>query len=235
MLLTMEKTINSFVSWSGGKDSTLALHYTLKENQYKPQFLFVTINKETQRVSMHGVRKELITRQGLSIGIHTRKLYLSESGSAELYEKMMESEMKLMQQRNINTAIFGDIFLEDLKNYREQQLNKIKMNAVFPLWKKNTLDLYKELVQLGYKAKIVSVNLKYLGKEFLGKDLSLELMNEFPKNVDVCGENGEYHTFVYDGKIFKSPIPFQCGEIVEKNYIHNGETFPYAFIDLILN
>lgn len=98
--------------------------------------------------------------------------------------------------------------------------------------KKNTLELYKEFVQLGYKAKIVSVNLKKLGKEFLGKDLSLELLNEFPKDIDVCGENGEYHTFVYDGEIFQYPIQFEVGEIVEKNYVHNGEEFPYAFLDL---
>ncbi|MEW6773436.1 MAG: diphthine--ammonia ligase [Bacteroidota bacterium] len=227
----MEKT-KAFVSWSGGKDSTLALHYVLKNNLYQVEFLFVTINKNTQRVSMHGVRKELITRQGLSIGIHTRKLYLPESSYNEVYEKMMESEMKLMQQRNIHTAIFGDIFLEDLKTYRENQLQKIGMKAEFPLWKKDTRTLYKEFVELGYKAIIVSVNLKKLSKDFLGKELTMDLLNEFPADVDVCGENGEYHTFVYDGDIFHQPVKFEKGEVVEKSYTHNGEVFPYAFLDL---
>lgn len=230
----MEELPKAFVSWSGGKDSTLALHDVLKNNLYKVEFLFVTINKETQRVSMHGVRKELITRQGLSIGIHTRKMYLPESTSMEWYEKMMETEMLLMKQRGIHTAVFGDIFLEDLKTYREKQLSKINMQAAFPLWKQSTLELYKRFVSLGYKAKIVSVNLKKLSKDFLGKDLSLELLNEFPEDVDVCGENGEFHTFVYDGEIFKTPLKFKHGDVVEKNYTHNGENFPYAFLDLIL-
>jgi len=228
----MSEQAKAFLSFSGGKDSTLALHYILKEQKYKVEFLFVTINKAHQRVNMHGVRKELITRQGMSIGIHTRKLYLPDNVSMEMYNKMMEHEMLLMKQRGIHTAIFGDIFLEDLKEYREKQLQQIGMQSIFPLWKKNTLELYTEFVQLGYKAKIVSVNLKKLGKEFLGKDLSLELLNEFPKDVDVCGENGEYHTFVYDGEIFQYPIQFEVGEIVEKNYVHNGEEFPYAFLDL---
>ncbi|GAB4201251.1 MAG: diphthine--ammonia ligase [Bacteroidia bacterium] len=224
----------AFVSWSGGKDSTLALHHILKQNTFKVEFLFVTVNKETQRVSMHGVRKELITRQGLSIGIHTRKMYLPSSTDNTMYEQMMKQEMLLMQQRGINNAVFGDIFLEDLKKYREEKLSEINMQAHFPLWKKNTAELYKEFVTLGYKAKIVSVDLSKLSKDFLGKDLSMELLNEFPKDVDVCGENGEYHTFVYDGDIFQYPIKFELGEMVEKTYTHNGKEFPYAFIDLRL-
>lgn len=228
----MKTLPKAFISWSGGKDSTLALHYVLNEQRFKVEFLFVSIHKESQRVSMHGVRKELITRQGLSIGIHTRKMYLSESSDTTWYEKMMESEMKLMQQRAINTAIFGDIYLEDLKKYRETQLAKIKMNSYFPLWGKKTLDLYKEFVTLGYKAKIVSVNLRKLDKNFLGKDLTIELLDQLPEDVDVCGENGEFHTFVYDGPIFRTPVKFELGEMVEKSYTHNGEIFPYAFIDL---
>ncbi|GIV26855.1 MAG: hypothetical protein KatS3mg027_0669 [Bacteroidia bacterium] len=220
------------VSFSGGKDSTLALHYALRELNYTVEFLFVTINKTYQRVNMHGIPKELITRQGLSIGIHTRKLYLPDNVSMDMYSKMMDAEMKLMKQRGIETVIFGDIFLEDLRKYREDQLNTVGLKAEFPLWQKNTKDLFKEFVELGYKAKIVSVNLQKLSKEFLGKDLSLKLLNEFPESVDVCGENGEYHTFVYDGPIFNYPVKFEVGEIVEKSYTHNGEEFPYGFLDL---
>ncbi|HPQ07611.1 MAG TPA: diphthine--ammonia ligase [Bacteroidia bacterium] len=230
----MSSKTKALISWSGGKDSTFALHKILKENKYQPEFLFVTINKNQQRVSMHGVRKELITRQGLSIGIHTRKLYLPENVSMEMYNKMMEAEMKLMKQRGVDRVIFGDIFLEDLKKYREEQLQKIDLKAEFPLWGKDTKELYKEFVEAGYKVKIVSVNLKRLSKDFLGKDLSLELLNEFPEEVDVCGENGEYHTFVYDGEIFNYPIEFEVGEVVEKSYQHNGEEYPYAFLDLKL-
>ncbi len=230
----MQNITKVAVSWSGGKDSTLALHRILKDKNYKVEFLFVTINKLYQRVSMHGVKKELITRQGMSIGIHTRKLYLPENVSMEMYAKMMSAEMQLMKQRNIHTIIFGDIFLNDLKQYREQQLQTLGMSAHFPLWKENSIDLYKEFVSLGYKAKIVSVHLQKLGKEFLGKDLSIELLNQFPKNVDVCGENGEYHTFVYDGEIFQYPIDIEMGEMVETAYTHNGEKIPYAFLELKL-
>lgn len=165
----MSSKTKALISWSGGKDSTFALHKILKENKYQPEFLFVTINKNQQRVSMHGVRKELITRQGLSIGIHTRKLYLPENVSMEMYNKMMEAEMKLMKQRGVDRVIFGDIFLEDLKKYREEQLQKIDLKAEFPLWGKDTKELYKEFVEAGYKVKIVSVNLKRLSKDFFRK------------------------------------------------------------------
>lgn len=228
----MSELPKAIISWSGGKDCTLALHHVLKQNIFKVEYLFVTINKAYQRVSMHGVRKELITRQGMSIGIHTRKLYLPETTTNEWYQKMMEAEMLLMQHRGIHDVIFGDIFLQDLKNYRETQLSKIQMNAHFPLWNRNTKDIYKEFIAFGYKAKIISVNLKKLSKEFLGKDLTLDLINDFPLDVDVCGENGEFHTFVYDGPIFHYPINIQVGEVVEKHYTHNDESIPYAFLDL---
>ncbi len=226
----MEKCI---VSFSGGKDSVLALHDVLKEQKRKVDFLFVTVNKSTQRVNMHGVRKELITRQGFSIGIHTRKLYLPENVSMELYSKMMEAEMLLMKQRGVHSVIFGDIFLEDLKKYREEQLSVIGLKAEFPLWNKNTTELFKTFLELGYKAKIVSINLNKLSKDFLEKDLSIELLNTLPEQVDICGENGEYHTFVYDGPIFHHPVKFEVGAIVEKAYTHSGIEYPYAFLDLI--
>ena len=228
----MTETERAALSFSGGKDSVLALHYVLKESRYKVDYLFVSISRLYQRVSMHGIRKELITRQGMALGIRTRKMYLPENISMEMYQKIMEAEMQLMKERGIHTMIFGDIFLEDLKQYREEQLNSIGMKAVFPLWKMDTVELYKTFVTLGYKAKIVSVNLKKLGKEFLGKELSLELLKEFPKGIDVCGENGEFHTFVYDGEIFQHPVSFKSGEIMERNYVHNGEEHPYAFLDL---
>lgn len=151
----------------------------------------------------------------------------------ELYSKMMEAEMLLMKQRGIHSVIFGDIFLQDLKKYREEQLSTIGLKAEFPLWNKNTTELFKTFLELGYKAKIVSINLNKLHKDFLGKDLSIELLDTLPEQVDVCGENGEYHTFVYDGPIFRHPVKFEAGAIVEKSYTHSGTEYPYAFLDLI--
>jgi uncharacterized protein (TIGR00290 family) len=222
----------AFINWSGGKDCTMALHKILSENKFKPEFLFTTISKEHQRVSMHGVRKELITRQALSLGIHSRKMYLPESNNHGLYEKLMKHEMLLMKERGIGVSVFGDIFLEDLRKYREENLKASGMEAVFPLWKSNTGELVKEFIDLGYKAVIVSIDKRKLDESYLGKELNHELINEFPDNVDPCGENGEFHTFVHTGPIFNAPVKFEPGEKVSRSYTHNNEKFEYGFIDL---
>lgn len=221
-----------FINWSGGKDCTMALHKILYETDLKPEFLFTTISKEHQRVSMHGVRKELITRQAFSLDIHSRKMYLPDSNSHGLYEKLMKHEMLLMKERGIGISVFGDIFLEDLRNYREENLKEVGMKAMFPLWKRDTKELIREFLDLGYKAVIVSIDKRKLNEDFLGKELSHGLINEFPKDVDVCGENGEFHTFVYDGPLFNSPVKFEIGEKITRSYTHNKEVFEYGFIDL---
>ncbi len=206
-----------FLNWSGGKDCSLALH-RLKKKNIPISFLFTTLSKETNRVSMHGTPKELITRQALSLGIHSRKMYLPSSSDLDLYNKLMYHEMQLMQARGLNTAVFGDIFLEDLKLYREEQLAKLGMKSLFPLWKENPKDIINEFIDSGFKAIIVCANAAKLDKSFVGREITKELINELPSNVDVCGENGEFHTFVYDGPIFCTPIKFNVGEIVLKHY-----------------
>lgn len=227
----MEK---AFVNWSGGKDCTLALHKVLHEGLYKPELLFTTISKEFQRVSMHSVRKELITRQALAIGLHSRKMYLPGSNTHGLYEKFMMHEMQLMKEKGISVSVFGDIFLEDLRKYREEKLEGTGIKPVFPLWKTDTRELTREFIGLGYKAVIVSIDKRKLNESFLGKELDDKLISELPKDVDVCGENGEFHTFVYDGPIFETPVKFRFGEKVTKTYTHNNEIFEYGFIDLDL-
>ncbi len=222
-----------FLNWSGGKDCTMALFHLLEKKQ-PVDFLFTTLSKETNRVSMHGTSKELITRQAMSLGIHSRKLYLPVEMSMEVYNKHLLYEMKLMQAREINTAVFGDIFLEDLKEYREKQLSFVGMKAVFPLWKRDTKELISEFIDKGFKAIIVCVNAKKLDRSFIGRTIDKDFINDLPADVDVCGENGEYHSFVYDGPIFNKRINFELGETVIKQYtsVDGNHDSEFYFLDL---
>ncbi|MBS1634335.1 MAG: diphthine--ammonia ligase [Bacteroidetes bacterium] len=227
-------TMQAFINWSGGKDCTLALHKVLDQKQLRVASLFTTISREHQRVSMHGVRKELITRQAQSLGISSRKVYLPENLDMPVYDTYMKHEMALMKQRGLDHVVCGDIFLEDLRKYREEKLSSAGIQAHFPLWKINTTDLLKEFIALGYKAVIVCVDQSKLDNSFLGRELNLELINDLPAHVDPCGENGEYHSFVYDGPIFNEPINIRQGEVVERSYTHEGKDFGFGFMDLTL-
>lgn len=167
---------------------------------------------------MHGVREELMQTQADAMGIPLQKLILSHQPSMLEYEKYMFTAMEQLKKEKFTHSIFGDIFLEDLKTYRETQLAKVGMSAVFPLWKRNTTELIHEFIDLGFKTIVVCVNEKYLDKTFCGRIIDKDFINDLPENVDVCGENGEFHTFVFDGPIFKNPISFKKGEIVYKEY-----------------
>ncbi len=227
----------AFINWSGGKDCTFALHKLLEEKKYQPEFLFTTCSSDYQRVSMHGVRKELITRQALSMGIKSRKLYIPQDHTMEIYNKFMAHEMQLMKQRGINHAVFGDIFLEDLKKYREQKLHEAGLEGVFPLWKRNTTELLREFLALGYKTMIICINAKKLNPSFLGRTIDEDFINELPSDVDCCGENGEFHTFVYNGPVFKKAIAVKTGERVYREYKSNDPTHDTGFwyLDLQLH
>ena len=225
----------AFVGWSGGKDCTLSLHKIVQEGVYKPEYLLTTLSAETQRVSMHGVRRELITRQEFSLGIRGRKIYLPTDHTHETYNRYMRHECALMKQRGIDYAVFGDIFLEDLKCYREEKLAEVDLQPVFPLWLKPSREVYGEFVGLGYKSLIICVDERKVGREFLGRTLDMELLGDLPPGIDCCGENGEFHTFTYAGPLFKTPVAFSVGEAVRKIYPSpegRGEAGFY-FLDLI--
>jgi uncharacterized protein (TIGR00290 family) len=167
---------------------------------------------------MHGVRKELLEQQATAIGIPLQKLVLTDQPSMIEYEEHMMRTMNQLQQERFTHSVFGDIFLEDLKIYRESQLTKVGMTAVFPLWKRNTTELIHEFIDLGFKTIVVCVNEKYLDKSFCGRIIDEDFIRDLPENVDVCGENGEFHTFVFDGPIFNNPIAFAKGEIIYRKY-----------------
>lgn len=200
----------AFVSWSGGKDSMLVLHYALTAQWYDVKFLFVTIDRTTQAVPVHQVPKALITRQGLSLGIHTRKLYLNWPVSNELYEQLVLAEYRLMKTRGISVCVFGDIHLDDVREYKEMICRKAGIEAVFPLWGRNPADLVNEFLALGYKAQICAVGHPDLPVSLVGSELSNELIALLPAHIDPAGENGEYHTYVWNGPLFKRPVERLC-------------------------
>lgn len=190
----------------------------LQGKQYKVVKLITTLSGATQRVSMHGVRKELLQKQADSIGLPLQQVFLSENISMSAYDEIMESSMREQEQQGVTHAIFGDINLEDLRAYREKQLEKVNLQAVFPLWNRPTTELVQEFLQVGFKAVVVCVNERLLDASFAGRLLDEAFLQDLPSNVDPAGENGEFHTFVFDGPIFKQPVPYLLGETVRKSY-----------------
>ncbi len=205
-------------NWSGGKDSALCLYKLLQTQQYDIVALLTSVNQQHQRISMHGVRVELLDKQAESIGLPCVKMFMTENPSMQDYENTMRSTMQQFIDQNVTTSVFGDIFLEDLRIYREEKLKEASMKGVFPLWKIPTKDLIREFIDLGFKTITTCVNEKYLDRSFVGRVIDHDFLNDLPDNVDPCGENGEFHTFVYDGPIFEHPILFEKGEIVYKKY-----------------
>lgn len=228
----MGRLIPAYFNWSGGKDSTLALYKTLQNSDFDIRYLLTTFNEEADRISMHGVRRELLLAQAESIGIPTKTVQLPSSSDMKAYERVMEIAIQELKAEGIADCIFGDIFLEDLRKYREQKLEEVSISAHFPLWKEDTTDLVHEFVNSGFKTIVVCVDSSKLGEEFVGRVIDAQFLADLPENVDPCGENGEFHTFVFDGPIFSKPIDFKLGEKVLKTYEsknQEGETISYGF------
>lgn len=208
----------TYFNWSTGKDSALALHYLLQDERYSIDKLITTVNSHYNRVSMHGLRKELLIAQTNAINIPASLIELPEIPSMEIYEQKMLETVSRLKTNGFTHSAFGDIFLEDLRVYRENQLAKQNINAVFPIWKRETKELLNEFLDLGFKTIIVCANSKYFGEDFVGTIIDKNFINNIPKNVDPCGENGEFHTFCFDGPIFSKPIPFTIGKKVYREY-----------------
>ena len=205
-------------NWSGGKDSALALYKVLQQGQYDVQTLLTTVSEPYQRISMHGVRTALLDQQAAALGLPCRKLFLPEMPGMEAYEHLMASTMQELKSAGATASIFGDIFLEDLRQYRENKLAELDLQAVFPLWGVPTTELIREFIGLGFKTITTCVNEKFLDQSFVGRVIDEDFLRDLPANVDPCGENGEFHTFVFDGPLFSQPIPFEKGEIVYRKY-----------------
>ncbi|RZK21518.1 MAG: diphthine--ammonia ligase [Pedobacter sp.] len=203
-------------NWSGGKDSTLALHYALQDQTIEIKYLVTTLNEEYNRVSMHGVRESLLIAQAESIGIPLYQIRLGEMPDMESYDQVMHFHLSKFKEEGITHSIFGDIFLEDLRIYRESKLAEVGLKAIFPIWKKDTNQLISEFINLNYKTIIVCTQQNL--EAFCGQIITTDLISELPPNIDPCGENGEFHTFAFEGPIFKKRIPFELGEKVFRTY-----------------
>jgi uncharacterized protein (TIGR00290 family) len=203
-------------NWSGGKDSSLALYHCLQNPDLDIKYLVTTINDSVNRISMHGVRYALLAEQAKQIGISLYEVRLPEMPTMSAYDSTMSFHLEKLKAEGITHSIFGDIFLEDLKKYREDRLADVGLTAIFPLWKRDTKELINEFLNLGFKTVIACTQEK-LG-DFLGEVIDEELISKLPADVDVCGENGEFHTFAFAGPIFKNPIKYSLGEKLFKSY-----------------
>lgn len=225
-----------YFNWSSGKDSALALFHLQQSKQFKIDLLLTSINTAYNRVSMHGLHKTILKRQTDAIGISLQLLELPENLTMDEYNSILNEKVNQLKANGYYNCGFGDIFLEDLKAYREQQLHSVGISAHFPLWKRNTTELIHEFIDLGFKSKIICLNNHLLDQSFLGEDITLDLIKEFPKTVDPCGENGEFHTFCYAGPIFQNSFHFQIGKPILREYpspTAQGKTIPVLFLEIL--
>ena len=214
----------AILSWSSGKDSALALHRTLAAKEFEVVCLLTTISDAFHRVSMHGVREELLELQAESLGIQLQKMMIPYPCPNAVYEEKMSEMLSFWKKKGVTHVIFGDLFLEDIRKYREEKITQIDLTPVFPVWGKDTANLAREMLGIGFRAVICCVDPRKLDAQFAGREFDSSLVRDLPANVDPCGENGEFHTFVYDGPIFKKPIPVQVGERVMRD--------GFQFVDL---
>ncbi len=200
--------------WSGGKDSMLALYYLLKEKKYRVTRLVTNFSKVTKRVTMHGVQSDLMKRQAESLSLPLDFVFYD----AAEYNEVIGSKFREIEKEGVTKIGYGDIFLEDLKKYRDEQLEENGLSGVYPLWRKDSNFLVNEFIELGFKAIVVCVNGELLDESFVGRILDKSFVADLPPNIDPCGENGEFHTYVYDGPIFNKPIKFTKGAIISQVY-----------------
>jgi uncharacterized protein (TIGR00290 family) len=210
-MTTIERVL---LTWSGGKDSAMALHELRSSGAYEVLALLTTVTEQYDRVSMHGVRTILLERQAESLGLPVEKIFLKKDASNEEYEAGMRDKLAYYQARGASSVAFGDLFLEDVRQYREENLSRVGMRGLFPLWGKDTAELARSFIDLGFKAVITCVDSNLLDRAFVGRDFDEQFLSELPPAVDPCGENGEFHSFVYDGPLFQSRILHERGEIV---------------------
>jgi uncharacterized protein (TIGR00290 family) len=210
------------VSWSSGKDSALALYEVMNNPDIQVVGLLTTITEGSNLVSMHHVDGALVEQQAALIGLPLDVIYINPNDSNENYGNSMRHTLSRYQHEGVTAVVSGDIFLDELRARREQNLARIGLRAIFPLWDMDTQDLLARFVRLGFKAVITSVDSVLLNKDYLGKLIDAQFSESLPEGVDPCGEQGEYHTFVFDGPIFQMPIQYTMGEVktLENRYFY---------------
>ena len=215
------------VAWSGGKDSALALYETLSSGRYEVLSLLTTVSEGFDRISIHGVRRVLLEQQAKALAIPLDVTFISKGASDEEYEHELLKALKNNRSSSVSSVVFGDIFLEDIREYREYILAEAGLDGIFPLWKKDTHALAHRVINLGFKAIITSVDAIVLGKDFAGRAYDERFLAALPANVDPCGENGEFHSFVHDGPIFHRNVSFTKGEtMLRQNRFFSCDLLP---------
>lgn len=207
----------AFVSWSSGKDSAFALLEARRLGLANIVGLLTTVSEVYDRVSMHGVRNALLNRQIAALNLPCLKVSLPNPCSNEIYEQRMAAAIARIKAEGVNHIVFGDLFLEDVRAYREEKLAAADMTGIFPLWRRDTLSLAKEMIARGFIAHLVTINPRKLDRSFAGRPYDYDLLAALPSGVDPCGENGEFHTFVSSCPMFAAPIPITIGPIVERD------------------
>ena len=202
------------LSWSGGKDSSMAAYHLLASQKYEIAALLTTVTEEYERISMHGVRRELLLRQAESLGIPLHQVMIPKDCSNEIYETRMRAALDHFRAQGISKVAFGDLFLEDLKQYRDERLAQAGMSGLYPIWMRDTDELIRSFIGLGFKAILACVDTQAIDASFAGREIDQALLRDLPDSADPCGENGEYHSFVYAGPIFSKAIACTAGERV---------------------
>jgi uncharacterized protein (TIGR00290 family) len=205
------------LSWSSGKDSAWSLHLLRRDSSIEVVALVTTLNEQFDRVAMHAVRRELLELQAESLGVPLWTIPLPWPCSNEEYELRMSALCDRALRANVDAMAFGDLFLADIRAYREKQLKGTALELLFPLWQTPTAELARTMIASGLRAKITCIDPKLVPKEFAGRDFDAQFLADLPPNVDPCGENGEFHSFVYDGPGFQKPLPVKVVEILERD------------------
>ncbi len=207
----MNKNNKMILAWSGGKDSAMALYELKRENAAEIAALLTTVTEGYDRISMHGVRRRLLLEQAEALGYPLEEITIPQNCSNEIYENRMQTVLERFKEQGVSTVAFGDLFLEDIRSYREKNLSRIGMRAIFPLWGKDTARLAREFIRLGFRAFITCADTQVLDRKFSGREYDDVFLDDLPQGIDPCGENGEFHSFVYDGPVFSGPVEVKRG------------------------
>jgi uncharacterized protein (TIGR00290 family) len=222
----MSAVPKAYVSWSSGKDSAYAFCEARRGGDVEVVGALTTLNEAYDRVAMHGVRESLLDRQLSALGLQALKVRLPNHCSNAQYEALMAGAFERLKDEGVTHIVFGDLFLEDIRAYRERQLAAAGMHGVFPLWRRPTAALAREMLACGLVAHLVCIDPRRLGREFAGRRFDARLLEELPQQVDPCGENGEFHTVVTAGPMFSAPLEVSVGAVVERD--------GFVFADVLL-
>jgi len=217
---------NIWIAWSSGKDSAFMLYWLLMDEKFCVSSLLTTVTLDYERVSMHSTRKELLQLQASRLNLPLKIIEIPKNCSNKLYDEQMSLAVAKAESLGVQYIAFGDLFLDSVRQYREKQLQETKIKPIFPLWDRNTTQLGKNFINSGFKAKVIAIDKTKMQQDLLGYEYNIDFLKKLPSNVDPCGENGEFHTFVYDAPMFNAPIRCALGQTVEHGNIAHIDILP---------